>query len=101
MKESLTTLFNICKTLGLQYLALSKIGCGQNGLKCVTYDVWKVYNSVFQDGACALTPTQQDDKKKEVCRIFKQNKLQVIVNVKCKMLNFLYIALDLNSVTFM
>ena len=45
----------------------------------------------------ALTPRQQELKKKELCKIFKENNLQITVEANLKIVDFLDVTLDLNT----
>ena len=48
-------------------------------------------------GVLAMTPRQAELKKKEICRIFKQNNLSITIEVNLKSVDFLDITMDLNS----
>ena len=48
-------------------------------------------------GVADMTPRQMDMMKKEICKIFKQMKLSITIEVNIKVVNFLDITLDLNS----
>ena len=46
--------------------------------------------------ACKLRPRQVELKKKEICRIFKENNLSITIEANLKVVNFLDVTLDLN-----
>ena len=48
-------------------------------------------------GVCALTQSQQELKEINLCRIFKGNNLQITAEANIKIVNFLDITLDLNT----
>ena len=48
-------------------------------------------------GITSMTPRQADLMKKEICKIFKQMKLSITIDVNVKTVNFLDITLDLNT----
>jgi hypothetical protein len=47
--------------------------------------------------ACSLRPRQIEMKKKEICKIFKDNNLSITIEANQKVVNFLDVTLDLNS----
>jgi Holliday junction resolvase RusA-like endonuclease len=55
---------------------------------------------VYRDdalGVLAMTPRQCELTKKEICKVFKQHKLSITIEVNLKVVNFLDVTLDLNS----
>ena len=50
--------------------------------------------------ACSLRPRQLEMKKKEICRIFNENKLSISIQANLKIVNFLDVTLDLNGGCF-
>ena len=48
-------------------------------------------------GVTCMTPRQAELTKKEICKIFKQNKLSITIEANLKVVNFLYITLNLKS----
>ena len=60
----------------------------------------KVNIGLYRDdalGITCMTARQADLLKKEICRIFKEMKLSITIDVNMKVANFLDITLDLNS----
>ena len=60
----------------------------------------KVNIGLYRDdalGITCMTARQADLLKKEICRIFKEMKLSITIDVNMKVVNFLDITLDLNS----
>ena len=47
--------------------------------------------------ACSLRPRQTELKKKEICRIFRENNLKITIEANLKTVNFLDVTLDLNT----
>ena len=60
----------------------------------------KINFGLYRDdglGVSLLTARQTENLKKEICKVFKENKLSITIEVNHKVVNFLDITLDLNS----
>ena len=49
---------------------------------------------------CSKTPQQVENIKKEMCKIFRDNGLEITIEANKKVINFLDITMDLNSGTY-
>ena len=75
-----------CELVGLYML---------NQLKGLNLD-----QGIYRDDAliaCSLRPRQTELKKKEICRIFRENNLKITIEANLKTVNFLDVTLDLNT----
>ena len=50
--------------------------------------------------SCSLPPHQIENNKKQICKIFKDNKLDITIEANLKVVDFLDVTLDLNTGTF-